>query len=141
MRYIIDTNIFLFIMHERDLLDSTFVLPIIDNYENTLFISTISLQEAIHLHHIGKVKGNWKKADDILCSIKELEIEILPVKLEHLLTFAKLTIGNNHNDPNDHLIISQAITEKIPVISSDRQFEQYKKQGLNFIYNKKKHTK
>ncbi|MDR3365412.1 MAG: PIN domain-containing protein, partial [Prevotellaceae bacterium] len=61
--------------------------------------------------------------------------EILPVKREHLLTYARLTALANHNDPNDHIIISQAITEKMTLISSDRKFEPYEKQNLDFIFN------
>ena len=137
MRFIIDTNIFIFLAIENDLLDTN-VASIIDDYENTLYISTISIQEAIHLHHIGKVKGKWKTAKDIIKSISDLEISIISVNKEHLLTFAELSLHKGHNDPNDHIIISQAICEKIPVISSDRQFEHYKNQGLEFIYNKKK---
>ena len=34
------------------------------------------------------------------------------------------------------LIISQAITEKIPLISSDTKFPKYTKFGLNFIPNR-----
>jgi PIN domain nuclease of toxin-antitoxin system len=124
-------------MNERDLLDKR-VLPIINDSENSLYISTISIQEAIHLYHVGKVKGKWKTANDILKSIAELDISIIPVKREHLLTFASLVISSGHNDPNDHVIISQAISEKIPVISSDRQFEHYRDQKLDFIFNKKK---
>ena len=41
-----------------------------------------------------------------------------------------------HNDPNDRLIISQAITEKIPLISSDTKFPKYVKFGLDLIPNR-----
>jgi PIN domain nuclease of toxin-antitoxin system len=52
-------------------------------------------------------------------------------------TLASLNRVENHNDPNDRLIIAQAITEKLPLISSDRKFEHYRKQNLQFIYNRK----
>jgi PIN domain nuclease of toxin-antitoxin system len=40
-------------------------------------------------------------------------------------------------DPSDHLIISQAITEGIPLISSDRKFHFYTQQALDFVYNER----
>ena len=43
-----------------------------------------------------------------------------------------------HTDTSDHLIIAHAITEHLPLISSDGKFDFYCKQGLNFIFNKKK---
>ena len=49
---------------------------------------------------------------------------------------SKLAIVEGHNDPSDRLIIAQALTEKIPLISSDTKFPKYKKFGLEFIYNR-----
>lgn len=37
----------------------------------------------------------------------------------------------------DHLIISQAISDRIDLISSDTKFKEYISQGLKFIYNKR----
>jgi PIN domain nuclease of toxin-antitoxin system len=137
MRYLVDTNILLYIL-ERDNLSKE-VCDIIFDYENSVFISSESVKELIHLFHIGKIRPRkWKTAQDILHTIEqELCITINYVKKEHLLTMARLELVPKHNDPTDHLIIAQAITEKIPLISSDRKFEQYRKQKLNFIYNKR----
>ena len=43
----------------------------------------------------------------------------------------------DHRDPSDHVIISHAITEHMPLISSDTRFGYYRAQGLDFIYNKR----
>ena len=42
-----------------------------------------------------------------------------------------------HNDPSDHIIIAQAITRNLPLISSDTRFPYYRPQGLDLIYNTK----
>ena len=65
----------------------------------------------------------------------EMGIQVKYVAKEHLRTMAKLDKVDGHNDPNDRLIIAQAITEKIPLISSDRHFYKYEKMGLDFIPN------
>lgn len=73
-------------------------------------------------------------------SIKdELFIDILPLNEEHMKTYSELTlnVGQDHKDPSDHVIIAHAMTEKLPLISDDGKFEFYRKQGLDFIYNKK----
>ena len=46
-------------------------------------------------------------------------------------------LAAKHTDTSDHLIIAYAITEHLPLISSDGKFDFYCKQGLNFIFNKK----
>jgi PIN domain nuclease of toxin-antitoxin system len=138
MRYLLDTNILLYIILDGDEL-SREVSEIIDDYGNSLYVSSESIKELIHLFHIGKIHTRkWKEAQDVFGTIEqELGISINYVKKEHLLTLARLTPAPGHNDPSDHLIIAQAITEKIPLISSDRKFDHYRKQKLNFIYNKK----
>lgn len=132
MRYLIDTNIFFYINSDENLLSSE-VREICEDYANALYISSESVKEILHLFQIGKIRTKkWKSASDVFeCIEKELNLTISYVKKEHLLTLAKLDAVSNHNDPSDRLIIAQAITEKLPLISSDR------KQRLNFIYNKK----
>lgn len=50
-------------------------------------------------------------------------INILPIKLEHLKLVKLLPLF--HRDPFDRLIISQAIFEKLIVLSRDNNFEFY----------------
>jgi len=56
---------------------------------------------------------------------------------EHLETLSCLPFYPDHRDPFDRVIIAQAITEKIPIISSDRKFHNYVKHGLDFVFNKR----
>jgi len=51
--------------------------------------------------------------------------------------YAMLPMYENHRDPNDRLIIAQAMSDKISLGSSDRKFEQYTKYGLDFIFNRR----
>ncbi len=43
----------------------------------------------------------------------------------------------DHKDPTDRIIIAQAIAEKIPIVSSDTKFHDYKRSGLKFVFNKR----
>ena len=104
------------------------------DYNSLLYVSTISIQEIIHLYKRNKIKTKWRTPEDILPSI-EKNFEILPVKREHLVTYSGLSTPKAHNDPYDHVIISQAITEKITLISSDQKFKYYSVQKLDFIFN------
>ena len=69
----------------------------------------------------------------------EYGIYIRPINREHIHTYARLSLntGQDHRDPSDHVIISHAITEHMPLISSDTRFGYYRAQGLDFIYNKR----
>ena len=43
---------------------------------------------------------------------------------------------DTHYDPSDHMIISHAITNRMPLISEDEKFPFYRNQGLELIENK-----
>ena len=135
-RYLLDTQIVVFFFSNRRELKWN-VLDVLENYGNLFYVSTTSVKEIIHLYSSGRIKlKKWKTAADILPAIKAAYFELLPVKEEHLATYATLTTPKGHNDPNDHIIIiSQAITEQIILISSDQKFEHYLAQDLQFIFN------
>jgi PIN domain nuclease of toxin-antitoxin system len=57
--------------------------------------------------------------------------------LDLLMAYAEFTPSRDHKDPNDHMIIAQAISDKIPLISSDNKFKPYEKQGLQLVFNKR----
>ena len=69
----------------------------------------------------------------------EYGIYIRPINREHIHTYARLSLNTrqDHRDPSDHVIISHAITEHMPLISSDTRFGYYRAQRLDFIYNKR----
>lgn len=140
MRYLIDTCIFIHYALERDKLSDD-VLSILEDYDNTICVSAETLRELIIQYNNGKlVSKYWKSARAMVDSIKdELFIDILPLNEEHMKTYSELTlnVGQDHKDPSDHVIIAHAMTEKLPLISDDGKFEFYRKQGLDFIYNKK----
>jgi PIN domain nuclease of toxin-antitoxin system len=76
-------------------------------------------------------------ASDIFAAIDFLGVEIKSVTRQHLSTYYDLEPIKGHNDPNDHMIIAQAISDKIPLVSSDGFFRKYKGQGLNLVFNKR----
>jgi PIN domain nuclease of toxin-antitoxin system len=138
MRYLIDTNILVRMRTETAFISKD-VAQIIEDTENRIYISAASIQEIYMLLQAGKIRVPvWKCAQDIFDTIeKELGFVVNYIKKEHLLTFAVLEPVSNHNDPFDRMIIAQAITEKIPLISSDTKFAAYRKQKLDFIFNDK----
>ena len=85
----------------------------------------------------GKVipKKNIRSLDVFDLIENTLGFKVKYVAKEHLRTLTKLNLVEGHNDPSDRLIISQALTEKIPLINSDTKFPKYRKQGLDFIPN------
>ena len=140
MRYLIDTNILIYAVAEPDLLSDD-VAAIIEEPDTVLCISIESVKEMVVAYrNKGLWAKRWKTAEAMVKSIEdEYYITILPVKKEHLLTYARMELNEQqcHKDPSDHVIIAHAITERMPLISSDTRFEFYRSQGLDLIFNKK----
>ena len=137
-RILLDTCIVLYLILERDRLNID-VEALLSDYDNQLCVSMESVKELIVAYRRkGIGRKIWKKEEDIIQMIKDdLCIQILPIREEHIRTYARLTINEaqGHNDPSDHIIIAHAITEHIPLVSSDHKFDFYIKQGLDYICN------
>ena len=99
-----------------------------------LFTSTVCVQELIHLCQTGKIK---QSADKVVSDLDNAGINIEQVTERHLKSFASLPLFDDHRDPNDRLIIAQAIADRIPIVSSDRKFSRYERYGLDFIFNER----
>ena len=140
MRYLIDTNILVYAIAEPDLLSDD-VAAIIAEPDAVLYISAESVKEMVVAYrNKGLWSKRWKTAEDMVKSIEdEYYVKILPVKKEHILTYSKMELNERqcHKDPSYHVIIAHAITEHLPLISSDTRFDFYRSQGLDLIFNKK----
>lgn len=120
---------------------STDVVTMLSEPDAILCVSAESVRELIVAYN-NKGWGNrrWKTAEDMVTAIeKDYYVEILPIQKDVMQTYSRLRINNtmNHKDPSDHVIISHAMTLKMPLISSDTRFPYYKRQGLDFVFNEK----
>lgn len=138
MRYMLDTNIVLFMASDPTRLSKN-VLAILEDYDNTFCISVETVRELIVNYNNGDIASRtWHNADEMIDAIKhQYYIDILTLSEEHMRTYAHLhlNISAKHKDPSDHVIISHAITNRIPLISSDKKFSFYISQGLDLIEN------
>jgi len=137
MRYLIDTNIFLFLKTDREELDSD-IVEMLEDYGNYILISSESIREIATLLKNKKMQVNgWHDYFDIKSTLDILGIEVRYVAEAHMKTLFKLDSAPNHSDPADLMIIAQAITEGVHLISSDTKFPLYENQGLKFILNRR----
>lgn len=139
MRILIDTNIFIFLATDNTRL-SRDVKELLSSYDTEICMSMESVKELIVAYRKkGFDVSKWKTAGDMIRSIRDIHfITILPIGFETMETLSGLRINTaeGHNDPSDHVIISQALTEHLPLVSSDHKFLYYRRQGLDLIYNK-----
>lgn len=141
MRYYLDTNILGFLFTEREEEICAEVKMEISDYGNMLMTSSVCVHELIHLCQIGKLsfkRGSGMTAStDVLVWLDAMGINMVQVDKHHLQRLSELPMQPDHRDPNDRLIIAQAIADRITLVSSDRKFEWYRKYGLDFVFNER----
>jgi PIN domain nuclease of toxin-antitoxin system len=124
MRYYLDTNILIFVLIQDYDSISRDVEHILRDPSNRLYVSSVAVRELIHSYKTGDIKdADIQSAKDLFYNIEASDIEIVPMNKHHLLKYAELESVSGHKDPNDHIIIAQAMADKIPIISSDIFFK------------------
>ena len=70
--------------------------------------------------------------------LNDPSVEIDTTDINVIRTLAALHVNEeqDHKDPFDHIIIAQAISHKMTLLSADTKFPFYRKQGLKLIENK-----
>ena len=78
------------------------VRQLFDDYSNNFYISAESVKELIVLVRNNKLRfKQWKTQVQMIEDIEhEFGIKILPIKKEHLLTYARLTINEAQDQIN-----------------------------------------
>ncbi len=122
MKLLLDTHVFIWWSGEPNKLSEK-VLNACENRANRLILSIVSIWEMQIKMQLGKLK--------LKRSLKELvknqqdvnSLLILPVSPNHIFMLDNLPM--HHSDPFDRLLISQAIEEKLFLVSKDEKFSDY----------------
>ena len=107
---------------------------IILNKNNEIFVSTVSFWEISLKTRIKKFAFENINIMAFPQYAREMDFKILDMQEKEAITFNELPLKENHKDPFDRMLIWQAITKKLTMISKDSLFEQYKKDGLRCIW-------
>ena len=136
MRLLLDSCVVFDLLTDAENLDEA-VRDILGDYNNQLFASFETMREIIvHFNNKELLSKHWKTAEDVLKTVEQdLNIEFLPLRRDVGYTYSRLKLNEamEHHDPSDHVIISQAITEHLTLLSSDQKFPFYREQGLDLI--------
>jgi PIN domain nuclease of toxin-antitoxin system len=122
MRSVLDTHTFLWFVG-GDARLSTAARQAIEDLDNEIVISTASLWEIAIKVKLGKLDLAAPYEQFIPVELQRQRISVLPIEVAHLSVVARLPL--HHRDPFDRLIIAQALTEGMPVITADDVFGVY----------------
>ncbi|MFZ0541155.1 MAG: type II toxin-antitoxin system VapC family toxin [Candidatus Sulfotelmatobacter sp.] len=119
LRVLLDTAILIFAVQSPERLSSRAV-AVLENPENVRELSSVSLTEIAIKTTLGKLKFS---AEFVRQAIQDMDIRILPFTAAH--AYRLFDLPAHHRDPFDRQIIAQALSEDIPVVTSDEKFKAY----------------
>ena len=122
MAYLLDTHTFLWFLEGSKRLSKK-TKDIIVNPKNKTFISIASIWEMGIKLSLDKLELDLS-LEELKQELIRNEIEILPLDFDHIITLSKLEY--HHRDPFDRILISQAKSEKLTILSKDSHFKLYK---------------
>lgn len=118
MKILLDTHILIWFLEDNPRLDKTMRSQILEAEE--AFVSIASIWECA-------IKVGLKRINlDIAELIKELDvlnIAVLAIKPEHVVALTTLPLI--HRDPFDRILIAQALSEPLILLTEDRKIKGY----------------
>ena len=126
MIYLVDTHILLwYLKGEKKLAEK--IKEIIENSDNKIFVSKVSLWEIAIKVSIGKLELHSDARQPGFEALENLliknEFELLEFNFDDLSELIQLPF--HHQDPFDRLLIAQAKNRNIAIISDDNKFRLY----------------
>ncbi len=118
MRLLLDTHIFYWSFYNPGKLPKKAVSTI--RKADAVFVSSASIWEMAIKVRLGKMTGD---PHDLAVHIEDARFQELPVWSRHAELVA--TLPAHHNDPFDRLLIAQAISEPLHLLTADAQLKPY----------------
>ena len=118
MRYLLDSHTLLWALDQEQELSETARQEIASPH-NVVFVSIASLWELSLKETIGKLK----LPERFYRRLVEGGYELLPIALSHIETSTRLPL--HHRDPFDRMLVAQAQTEQLTLMTRDAALLQY----------------
>lgn len=95
----------------------------IEDGSNEILVSAASAWEIATKVRLGKLPTGEHFVSDFQYFLNQQGFDGPPIPLSHAIRAG--TLAGDHRDPFDHMLISQAQAENLPIISNDRIFDDY----------------
>ena len=139
MRLLLDTNVYVYMVSDIESLTRD-VRAALEDAEHLKYLSIVSLQELITAFRTkGLLSNIWKNESEMIEFILHDPSVVIDNIDEHVIrSLAALEINEaqDHKDPYDHIIIAQAISHRMTLVSSDTKFPFYRKKALDLLENR-----
>jgi len=132
MNYLLDTHTMIWAISEKGKL-STKTRQILDNTNNSIFVSAISFWEIALKFSIGKLTINGIRPEALPELCVKTGFQLISLSVEECANYHDLII-TDHKDMFDRMLVWQAIQRNLIFISKDERIDQYQAAGLKTLW-------
>jgi PIN domain nuclease of toxin-antitoxin system len=122
VRVLLDTHALLWWLAGDERLPASARTAIADP-ANEIFVSAASAWEVSTKHRLGKLPGAGPLAVDFAAEVYRQGFAPLEISLEHAMVAGGLM--SDHRDPFDRMLVAQARTEHMALVSNETIFDQF----------------
>ena len=133
MMYLLDTHTFIWAVLETNNLSKN-ALSLVTNAGNKIYVSAVSFWEISLKTSLKKFSFENVDIKDFPKYARDMDFNIMNIQENETITFHELPLKEKHKDPFDRMLIWQAITKNMTLISKDGLFQQYTKDGLKLAW-------
>jgi PIN domain nuclease of toxin-antitoxin system len=120
VKYLLDTHIAYWAFYQPSKVGARGLRAIEDAED--IYVSAVNFWEIAIKHRLGKIDAN---PHEMLLKLGESNFDELPILARHTLDVARLPL--HHADPFDRLLISQARSENLTLMTADSFLQNYGK--------------
>ena len=122
MSLLLDTHVAIWAINEPERIPLR-IQALIENELEQVYVSHISLWEIAIKHLLGRPSAPPRSAREMTREFLESGLALLPLDLGHILVFERIPLL--HGDPYDRLLIAQALTENLHLLTHDSRLAAY----------------
>lgn len=132
MKLLLDTHTFIWSVSDPCKL-AHLAASAIQSPENDVFVSAVSFWEIAIKIRVGKLDPVGRDDRSLVEVAESTGIRTMSLTPEEAATYGNLT-ENTHNDLFDRMLIWQAITRKMTLVSADSHFRHFVPEGLKLLW-------
>lgn len=114
---LLDTHVALWWLTDDDTLSER-VKDMIDKHVD-VFVSVASVWEVGIKQRLGKIEHRA----DVAEAMRDSDLRPLPIEVDHAMAAARLPLI--HRDPFDRMLVAQALTDDLTLVTRDRDIQRY----------------
>ncbi len=132
MSYLLDSHTFIWAVLDRKKLSDN-VLCLLEDATHRVFISSVSFWELSLKHRLGKLDLTGVSPEELPILAQKSGFDFLPLTPSEAAGYHLLE-ADWHRDPFDRMLIWQAITHDLTLLSKDNTVGLYRSVGLKQLW-------